>query len=122
MEQNDNNFIHINSIDEYQKYSMIHNNFIIYVYSILISGCKELLQDNKIINLFCNKKIKLFIIDANKNISLITLLGISLFPIFLIYKNNFKINEINGNIDNIFECLQQEMSKEIYIDNNQMSF
>ena len=90
MEQNDNNFIHINSIDEYQKYSKIHNNFIIYVYSILISGCKELLQDNKIINLFYNKKIKLFIIDANKNISLITLLGISLFPIFLIYKNNFK--------------------------------
>lgn len=103
----------ITTQEDFQKISNKYCNFIVYLYSSIVLSCQELLSNNKIIKFFINKKIKFIMIDAQSSISLRTFLGISFFPIFLIYNNRSKIDEINGTYENILEVLDEYISNKL---------
>ncbi len=108
-------YCYINNISDFKKFLNTYNNFVIYIYSIVINSCKELFKNNQIISYFSKRKIKIMLIDANASLKLISFLGISFFPIFLFYKNKFKVCDINGNLNNILNYLDKGISENFFL-------
>lgn len=115
MDNDKNNYCYyINNVSDFKKILNTDNNFVIYIYSFLINSCKELFKNNQIINYFSSRKIKIILVDANISLKLISFLGISFFPLFLFYKNKFKICHVNGDLSNIFNYLDKLISENFW--------
>lgn len=115
------NIIHISTIKDFKQFTKTSDKYVIYLYSHKIVTCQKILEEKQLIDLFRNNSdIPLLMIDAIKHPVLVSHLKANYYPIFLLFKNNDEIDNINGNYEDVLDILESKINTKLLQKNIQV--